>query len=179
MLAIDQAMIDRVLEREGGYVDHPLDKGGPTNKGITLMTLTEWLGHPPTLADLRDILPETARAIYFEKFMLDPGISAISDDNIREIVFDAAVNSGPVNAIKILQRALNTDLSEHLTVDGVLGPKTLEVVNDLHVEYAMKFCLALCAQRLRFYANIIRVNPQQAVFAGGWINRIAGLMEDL
>ena len=28
-------LIDALIEREGGYVDHPADKGGPTCFGIT------------------------------------------------------------------------------------------------------------------------------------------------
>jgi lysozyme family protein len=27
-----------ILKWEGGYANHPLDKGGPTNKGIILTT---------------------------------------------------------------------------------------------------------------------------------------------
>ena len=29
------ALIDELIEREGGYVNHPADKGGPTRFGIT------------------------------------------------------------------------------------------------------------------------------------------------
>lgn len=29
-------LIEEVIAREGGYSDHPADRGGPTNMGITL-----------------------------------------------------------------------------------------------------------------------------------------------
>jgi lysozyme family protein len=169
-------MIDRVLEREGGFVDHPFDKGGPTNKGITLETLKDYLGHAPTLAELRDLTTETARDIYFQKYMEAPGFGEISSDAIRELLFDAGVNSGPKNAVKMLQRTLNKMLSVPLDVDGVMGKKTIEAMQG---QLIAKMVNGLLAQRLRFYADICRVNPRQTAFAAGWMNRVAGLLEGL
>ncbi len=34
--------LEHVLEREGGYADHPSDPGGATNLGITRKTLAAW-----------------------------------------------------------------------------------------------------------------------------------------
>ena len=51
MNAIEQ-ILDDILRREGGYVNHPADRGGPTNFGITAQTLGNWrqLGRPTTTA---------------------------------------------------------------------------------------------------------------------------------
>ena len=35
--------LELVLEHEGGFVDHPKDPGGATNKGVTLKTYKEFL----------------------------------------------------------------------------------------------------------------------------------------
>ena len=32
-----------ILEHEGGFVDHPADPGGATNKGITLVTYMDFI----------------------------------------------------------------------------------------------------------------------------------------
>ena len=38
-------LINDVIERfEGGYTNHPADRGGPTNMGITRAALSEYLG---------------------------------------------------------------------------------------------------------------------------------------
>src|SRR5574343_485278 len=39
-----ETMLDNLLKTEGGYVDHPADKGGPTNYGITIPALNEYTG---------------------------------------------------------------------------------------------------------------------------------------
>ena len=33
-----------VLDKEGGFTDHPRERGGPTHRGITLATLAQWKG---------------------------------------------------------------------------------------------------------------------------------------
>ena len=35
-------IIDGLIVAEGGYVDHPADRGGPTKYGITRKTLAAW-----------------------------------------------------------------------------------------------------------------------------------------
>ena len=42
-------------EVEGGFVDHPADKGGPTNAGVTLATFKTIFGKDKTVDDLRNM----------------------------------------------------------------------------------------------------------------------------
>ena len=50
-----------VLRHEGGYVDHPLDPGGATNRGVTRATLAGVRGRPVSKAEVMALsLGETA-----------------------------------------------------------------------------------------------------------------------
>src|SRR4051812_25286284 len=87
-----------LLRHEGGFVNHPADPGGPTNKGITLATFThcarELLGMAPTLDALRE-LTDAQVAIIYKALYWD----AIRGDDIRSqslanIVCDFQINAG-------------------------------------------------------------------------------------
>ena len=111
--------ISDTIKLEGGFVDNPADRGGPTNLGITLPTLSGFLGRKATVDELKAITPEFAHTIYEELYLKKPGIDKIEDETVRAEVFDIAVNSGPRVAIQLFQKALG------VTSDGILGPVTL------------------------------------------------------
>lgn len=91
-----------VLKYEGGYVNNPRDPGGPTNRGITIATLSHELGRAATVADVRALTRELAATIYRKKYwnliggdMLPRGLDLLA--------FDIAVNSGPGRALEWLR----------------------------------------------------------------------------
>ena len=56
-----------------------------------------------------------------------------------------------------------------VTADGIVGPKTIEALNQT---YAPAFFKQLQTRRLQFIGNIIRKNPSQKRFEAGWYRRI-------
>lgn len=170
-----ESYLDRVLLAEGGFVDHPCDKGGATNRGISL-AFAKTLG----LGDeaIRALTLDDARALYKEHFYQRPKI-ALLPQALQEPVFDWGVNSGPHRAICALQQCLN-DLRAYLPlpgwneliVDGVLGPR-LATAADIALAERGPACVidAYIMARCAYYAAMVRRDPSQAVFIRGWLKR--------
>lgn len=165
----DAAIIDAIIEREGGYVDHPSDKGGPTKFGITAAALAAHRGG--TMVDATDVerlTMDEARSIYRTQYIARPGFDKVTDESLRALLVDWGVHSGPANAIRGLQRVLN------VAPDGILGPLTLLALPHLD---ARRIYAKVLAARARFMADILQRDASQRVFAAGWINRLAEFVE--
>lgn len=164
-----ESIIDDVLRREGGYIDHPADRGGPTNYGITLKTLADWRGRPVTADDVKKLAQVEAREIYRERYIIEPRLHKVIDPKVRALAVDCAVNHGPKQAVKLLQ------LAARVFPDGDLGPKTEAAVSRMEPAALYR---RLCAARVRYYGQIIRRNSSQHVFAEGWADRVAEFIEE-
>lgn len=153
-------IIPRILEREGGFVSHPNDRGGATNYGITQRVYREWKSNPA--ADVKQITKAEAAEIYRVHYWL-PSKAEHLPASIRDLHMDAAVNHGVGRAAKLLQTAAA------VTVDGVIGPNTLRAANALNPELLkMRYIVA----RYKFYGEIIQRDRSQAVFMAGWMGRM-------
>ena len=166
MTATDD-LIRQIMAREGGYVNHPDDPGGPTKYGVTLRTLGLWRGHPCLAADVQNLTADEAALILTRQFVEAPGLDRIADDGVRAFLVDWGVNSGPATAIKALQNALHQD------ADGVLGAQTLAAANQVQPTALLN---RLIAARMIFVGHIITRTPALAAFAEGWLTRLAGFL---
>lgn len=168
-------VIDEVIKREGGYVNHPADRGGPTRWGITQARLTEWRGRDATEEDVFELTKEEARQIY-EAWYVTPLSRIKHHTALFELLFDIAVMSGPETAIKLLQREVNGfEGAPPLVVDGNLGPKTASAVEDLP-EPALR--QALVVARISTLIHIVERNPTQLAFLEGWITRTLAFLPE-
>jgi lysozyme family protein len=167
-----EAMIEDVIRREGGFVDHPADRGGPTRFGITQAALARHRGRAVSAAEIESLSLDEARQIYRQDYYQRPRIDRLPA-GIQPFVFDAAVNHGPQRAIAFVQQVCNLAGFGSLVVDGICGPRTSRAAHD--AAWAMKDWLlaALVEERRNFYQAIVRADPSQAVFLEGWLNRLA------
>ncbi len=119
--------VAHTLGIEGGYSDHPSDRGGKTNWGVTEAVAREHGYRGPMKAMPKSIALDIYRKAYWDKTGLD-WIAAVDADVALE-VFDTGVNMGVGIAMRMLQRVLNAlnrggrDYPD-IAVDGVAGPLT-------------------------------------------------------
>ena len=162
-------IIEGILRREGGWVDHPADRGGPTKYGITLRTLSRWRGSRAIAEDVRALTKEQARRIYRHLYIEKHGFDRIEDPRLRELVIDCAVHHSPARAVRWLQKAVG------VKVDGRCGPVTLGAANAAPAKSSR---LRVLASRARSFGATITAKPSQAVFAKGWMARLAKFIEE-
>jgi len=164
-------LIAEVIRREGGYVNHPADKGGPTNMGITLETLGKYRNNEVTADDVQKLTRAEAENIYYLMYWRQHGLHTVTGSiPVQGMLLDAAVHHGPRTAIKLLQRAIET------SPDGVIGPKTRAAADAMDPR---ELAAALVAARAIHYGKILERSPGQSVFAEGWMTRLAEFIEKI
>jgi len=141
----------KLLLHEGGFVNHPRDPGLATNFGISQRS------HPGE--DIAGMTVERAKQIYKLQYWGKAGCDAVPEA-VKFDLFDMAVNSGVTAAVKALQRAVGE------TVDGVLGPLTLQAVQTMP---ASRLLARFNGARLMLMADL----PTWPVFGRGWVKRVA------
>lgn len=164
-----------ILSWEGGYVNDPIDKGGATNMGVTIATWRN-VGYDKDgdrdidVDDLKllskdDVLSRVLKPHYWDKWKADQ----IKSQSVANILVDWVWGSG-ANGIKIPQKLLG------LTVDGIVGPKTLAAVNSSD---SLALFNAIKAEREAFLYRIVERNPTQKRFIKGWLNRLNALKYEI
>jgi lysozyme family protein len=179
-------LIDEVILREGGYVDHPDDTGGPTNHGITHATLSKWRKRPVTADEVKSLTKDEARQIYLARYWYEPGFHQIAPISlpVAEEMTDTGVNMGPATAVKFLQRILTAfnnhgQLYPDLKVDGQLGPSTMGALRSYLAKRGTEgekvLLFALDAMQTEGYVAIAERREKDESFVYGQIlHRAAG-----
>lgn len=152
-----------ILKWEGGFVDHPLDKGGPTNKGVTIGTFRTFYGKNATVEQLKNITDRQWDKIFEVGYWRPFKADLIKSQAVANICVDWAWASGTATAIKQVQRVLG------VTADGVVGEVTLGAINRAEPRELFE---RIKAERTAFVEAIVKRTPSQKVFLKGWKNRI-------
>jgi lysozyme family protein len=174
-------LIEGLLEREGGYVNHPADKGGATCFGIT-----EAVARAHGYAGSMKQLPRPdAMQIYRRLYWLRPRFDEVAkrSPRIAAELFDTGANMGPSVATTFLQRAL-TALNRNggdypdLVPDGRVGEQTLAALDAFFAKRGRDsgetvLLRALEALQGERYLRLAERRPANEAFLYGWLaNRI-------
>lgn len=178
-MSID-AIIDGILEREGGYVNDARDLGGETNFGITIR-VARASGYNGAM---RDLTRTQARDIYHKEYVLKPGFAAIIPiaPSVAEKLVDIGVNMGPGKAGEFLQialNALNNQAKDYADIaeDGAVGPATIRALEAFTRKRGSAGHIVLlraisCLQGAR-YIELSRMRAANETFVYGWLaNRV-------
>lgn len=169
-----------ILAREGGYVNDPDDPGGATKYGVTIGTMKR-LGldldgdGEVTTHDVKALTQSQAIEIFVRDYFETTRINELPPA-LQASVFDMYVNAGG-NAVRILQRLLN-DMGQAVSVDGSIGPHTLEASEAAAALTPDHLADAYGIARRNYYFRIADEAPKLRKFArskagkkGGWIKR--------
>jgi lysozyme family protein len=180
MMTNVEELIEEVIEREGGYVNHPADRGGATNWGVT-EGVARRQGYT---GEMRALPKSDAVAIYKRLYWLTPRFDAVAEGapKLAAELFDTGINMGTGTATAFLQRALNALNREgkdypDLKVDRQIGPATLGALDAFlkKRERPAESVLLKAVEALQgaHYLKIAEVRPSQEAFVYGWLaNRI-------
>lgn len=156
-------LIPFILKWEGGFSNRKSDRGGATNKGITLATYRSVFGQNKSVDDLKRLTDAEWMTIFKKLFWDRCKADQIQDQSIANMLVDWAWNSGAVNPIKKLQGILG------VKADGIIGKNTLNAVN---TKSPLPIFGALKQARISYYNAIVRNDPSQKVNLKGWMNRV-------
>ena len=149
---------DLLITHEGGFSNHPDDPGGATMYGVT-ETVARANGYQGAMRDMPlSFAKQVYKTMYWDTCRCDA-----MPDVLRYPLFDAAVNSGPGQAIKWLQAAVG------VKVDGAIGPVTQQAVNMAAPQVLRQ---KMIGNRLRFMTEL----KNWPSFSKGWARRVASIL---
>jgi lysozyme family protein len=149
--------VELVLKHEGGYVNNPKDPGGETKYGISKRQ------HPDV--NIKGLSISQAQAIYLEHYWKPHRFDELNSELLAIKAFDLAVNCSPNRVIRWLQRSANAE-GTALVVDGVMGNKTIEALNQISAE---RLLVRMMEYAYRHYSYLGERMPE---FFAGWIARL-------
>lgn len=193
-----KAAYAKVKRFEGGWCNVPGDHGGETFAGIARQFWPDWEGWPLIdQAKKHESFKEGPRA--FSAYLLDSEkLPAMAEEwyrlnwwqplrlgtlsqELADEIFEQAVNMGKGGAGKHLQRLCNAlnwwrggRLFPDLSVDGAIGPKTLQAIRMLLKDRisVREFTNWLNIAQGAFYMGIAAGNVDQRKFFDGWRSRV-------
>jgi lysozyme family protein len=163
------------LAHEGGFVNHPKDPGGATNKGVTQKVYDDYrVRKGEATRSVRYITSAEVNDIYKNQYWDAAKCDALPA-GLDYAVFDYAVNSGAGRAIKDLQRTINSvgnmvGTTTKIGVDSQIGSATINAACAIAAIDEVALIEAYCNRRMDFLHSL----KTFGTFGKGWTRRVLG-----
>lgn len=164
----------KILKWEGGYGNDPVDRGGPTNMGVTIGTATNYYkkgaksfdknGDGQITADDVKALTKEDFTYVLRQFWDYCRADEINNQSIAEIIVDWAWGSGLGTAMKKVSRVLGLNPSTKMTDEMLAKINGWQPQEDLFNK--------IWHARESHFNGIVSNNPSQRKFIKGWMNRL-------
>lgn len=154
---------EKLKKLEGGFSNDPDDAGGATKCGVTLERFREEFGKNKTIADLQAMTEAQWTRIMKGGYWDKCGGDSIKNQSIAEIFVDWCINSG-LSMIRKVQGIVGAK------ADGIVGPKTLNLIN---VKDAQWLHYSIKSARAQFFADCVHNKASNVKFYEGWMNRLS------
>ena len=151
------ACLAKVLESEGGFVNHRRDPGGATNLGITKRVYEQWVQRQVSIQEMRELTVVQAAPIYEHEYWNRVRGDELPD-GVDLLMFDFAVNAGTSRAIRMAQRVVG------VKADGIIGPVTIKAIQEYDPQ---DFIKEYSLRKLAFYRRLKHYDT----FGRGWERR--------
>jgi len=151
---------DLLIYNEGGFVNNPNDAGGATKYGISSRSYPN--------VDIANLTLEQAQEIYKRDYWHKSGADRFMTCKAVQ-VFDAAVMEGVYTAVKRAQSIANQVTRHDIAEDGIVGPKTLQAVQNAN---AAEFAYRYADARLAYLQQL----DDWQHFGTGWQRRVTRVL---
>lgn len=169
-------IVDKTLEFEGGYQNFPNDSANytrdktlvGTNRGISAIAYEQYLGRKPTIADMKAITPQIARAVYKKLFWDRMRGDEIRNNSVAWIMFDSFIATGNLKLVREAINKIRPGSVDQGTAD--FNQKTLSVVNGMDQKALFE---AVKSANVAHRKRLAEQNPTKyGMFLKGWLNRL-------
>ncbi|MBD0403222.1 glycoside hydrolase family 108 protein [Flammeovirga sp. EKP202] len=187
MDAVFNKIYPKTITHEGYYAKVSGDIGGETYMGVARKYHPNWEGWKIVDFEKRKKggrlpwnyrinnadLDQVVKGFYYKQFWLRRNLQHVKDANVAGLIFDFGVNAGG-NAVKVLQRVLNEQFGQKLSVDGAIGPITLKSINSVNQQSLFQ---SYTNERVAYYKHRATY-PNQSKFLKGWLKRAYSYVYD-
>lgn len=172
MAQLTPQFFSKILQIEGGYQNRSDDNGNycsngqqvGTNMGMAAISVETWWGRCPTVAEMKALTTDVARAFYawyFDRFKL----FQIQNQELAELLMNNTMGN-PSAAARVEQKAL-VKLGYNVSVDGVRGPQTVAALNEAWQQHGANLYNLIRTMWLDYLKGLNK--PQ---FYQGWLKRM-------